>query len=442
MEIEKLKQKILDLAIRGKLVPQDPNDEPASVLIDRIRAEKEELIKQGKIKRSKEDSYIYKGSDNCYYEKVGDKTTCINDEIPFEIPNNWTWTRLRNILDVRDGTHDSPKYQSHGIPFVTSKNLKNGEIDFSTCKLITQEDADSFNTRSFVDDKDILFAMIGTIGNPTIVKKDREFAIKNVALFKNIDINCISEYWIKLLLEYMTPFMKKKTSSGLQPFVSLDFLRNYLVPIPPRQTQVSIIQTILKFETIVNFIIKSASELEHSIAQIKSKILDDIFGENSRYKSYYENSYLLGDILQYEQPAKYIVESTEYSDDYPTPVLTPGKTFILGYTNEKDGIYRVNNGSVIIFDDFTTASRIVDFDFKVKSSAMKILTVSDTKMFNIEYLYYLLQTIKVNNNTHKRYWISEFATKELHVHTIEQQKEIVNSIKSTFALLDKMSSSI
>ena len=146
--------------------------------------------------------------------------------------------------------------------------------------------------------------------------------------------------------------------------------------------------------------------------------------------------------MQYEQPAKYIVESTEYSDDYPTPVLTPGKTFILGYTNEKDGIYRVNNGSVIIFDDFSTASRIVDFDFKVKSSAMKILTVSDTKMFNIEYLYYLLQTIKVNNNTHKRYWISEFATKELHVHTIEQQKEIVNSIKSTFVLLDKMSSSI
>ena len=287
MEIEKLKQKILDLAIRGKLVPQDPNDEPAFVLIDRIRAEKEELIKQGKIKRSKEDSYIYKGSDNCYYEKVGDKTTCINDEIPFEIPNNWTWTRLRNILDVRDGTHDSPKYHSNGIPFVTSKNLKNGEIDFSTCKLITQEDADSFNARSFVDDKDILFAMIGTIGNPTIVKKDREFAIKNVALFKNIDINCISEYWVKLLLEYMTPFMKKKTSSGLQPFVSLDFLRNYLVPIPPRKTQVSIIQTMLKFETIVNSIIKSASELEHSITQIKSKILEEIFGENSRYKSYY-----------------------------------------------------------------------------------------------------------------------------------------------------------
>ena len=84
----------------------------------------------------------------------------------------------------------------------------------------------------------------------------------------------------------------------------------------------------------------------------------------------------------------------------------------------------------------------MDFDFKVKSSAMKILTVSDIKMFNIEYLYYLLQTIKVNNNTHKRYWISEFATKELFVHTIEQQKEIINSIKSTFALLDKMSSSI
>lgn len=102
--------------------------------------------------------------------------------------------------------------------------------------------------------------------------------------------------------------------------------------------------------------------------------------------------------MEYEQPAKYIVNSTDYSDDFATPVLTPGKTFILGYTDEKDGIYKVNGGKVIIFDDFTTASRLVDFDFKVKSSAMKILTVSNQELFDVEYMYLLLQTIQLPTN--------------------------------------------
>ena len=101
-DIDKTKAKILDLAIRGKLVPQDPNYEPASVLLERIRAEKEELIKQGKIKRNKKESVIFKGSDNSYYEKIGDTVTCIDDKIPFEIPESWCWTRLNHITINHD----------------------------------------------------------------------------------------------------------------------------------------------------------------------------------------------------------------------------------------------------------------------------------------------------------------------------------------------------
>ena len=101
-QIDNIKSKILDLAIRGKLVPQDPNDEPASVLIERIRAEKEELIKQGKIKRDKKESVIFKGDDNSYYEKIGDTVTCIDDKIPFEIPESWCWTRLNHITINHD----------------------------------------------------------------------------------------------------------------------------------------------------------------------------------------------------------------------------------------------------------------------------------------------------------------------------------------------------
>lgn len=136
------------------------------------------------------------------------------------------------------------------------------------------------------------------------------------------------------------------------------------------------------------------------------------------------------------------MENTDYDDSYSIPVLTPGKTFILGYTNEKEGIYNVNNSKVIIFDDFTTASRLIDFDFKVKSSAMKILSSTNKDLFNIDYMYFLMQTINVISDTHKRYWISEYMPIRLKIHTIEQQKKIVNKINQLFTILNSMSNSI
>lgn len=131
------------------------------------------------------------------------------------------------------------------------------------------------------------------------------------------------------------------------------------------------------------------------------------------------------------------MSSTNYNDTFETPVLTPGKTFVLGYTNEKNGIYHPRS-KVIIFDDFTTASRLVDFDFKVKSSAMKILHSIDDGAFNIEYLYYYLQTIKILNDTHKRFWISEYAPLCIKIHEITEQLEIVKYIKNTLKLIDSI----
>ena len=107
------KSKILDLAIRGQLVPQNPDDEPASVLLERIRTEKEELIKQGKIKRDKKESIIFKGEDNSYYEKVGHNIFCIDEEIPFEIPDTWEWMRLENCCQKEIRRGKSPKYAEY-----------------------------------------------------------------------------------------------------------------------------------------------------------------------------------------------------------------------------------------------------------------------------------------------------------------------------------------
>jgi len=189
---------------------------------------------------------------------------------------------------------------------------------------------------------------------------------------------------------------------------------------------------------IINQINKDQESIRNIADYTKHKLLDAYFGENSSYKSYYEKEYALGELLEYEQPGPYIVRSTEYNDLYKTPVLTPGKSFILGYTNENDGIYKVEGKKVIIFDDFTTASRIIDFDFKVKSSAMKILSNADDTKFDSEYLYYLLQTIHINNDTHKRYWISEYAPLKVKVHTLNEQLIIVKTIKSLYNILESI----
>ncbi len=146
------------------------------------------------------------------------------------------------------------------------------------------------------------------------------------------------------------------------------------------------------------------------------------------------SEYTLDELLSYEQPTPYIVKSTDYNDSYKIPVLTAGKTFILGYTNEKNGVY--DNLPVIIFDDFTTASRYVNFKFKVKSSAMKILT-PNTELVLPKYIYYLMQTIIIDNSTHKRYWIQQYSKIKVSIPPISEQERIVSRIEALFSELDK-----
>lgn len=143
--------------------------------------------------------------------------------------------------------------------------------------------------------------------------------------------------------------------------------------------------------------------------------------------------YELGNILIYEQPTKYIVKSENYDDSFPVPVLTPGQTFILGYTAETEGVYSAPL-PVIIFDDFTTATKLVNFPFKVKSSAMKILKPANENVF-LPYWYYFLSSLKVDNGLHKRYWISVFANKQVFCPTLLEQKRIAG-------ILDKVQSLI
>ncbi|MEG1835514.1 MAG: restriction endonuclease subunit S [Oscillospiraceae bacterium] len=141
----------------------------------------------------------------------------------------------------------------------------------------------------------------------------------------------------------------------------------------------------------------------------------------------------LGDILDYEQPTKYIVSNENYSKEYSIPVLTAGQTFVLGYTNEEENIYK--NLPVIIFDDFTTSMKLVDFPFKVKSSAMKILKPTDS--VDIKYIYSLMCKIKIDTQLHKRYWISQYSRIEVALPPLDEQKKIANKLDKITDIITK-----
>ena len=220
-----MQKSILQEAIQGKLVKQRKEEGTGEELFKEIQEEKQKLIAEGKLKKQKNLPEITEG------------------EIPFDIPETWKWVRLGDSLDVRDGTHDTPKYVLKGYPLVTSKNLKNGIIDFDNCKYISEIDHLKISERSKVNRNDILFAMIGSIGNPVLVSTDTEFSIKNMALFKNISsiIDMRYLYWFLFISQ---DTMKKQASGGVQSFVSLKFLRELLFPLPPLAEQKRIVEKI------------------------------------------------------------------------------------------------------------------------------------------------------------------------------------------------------
>ena len=229
------KSKILDLAIRGKLVPQDPNDEPASILLERIRAEKEELIKQGKIKRDKKESVIFKGDDNSYYEKIGNDITCIDDEIPFDIPDTWSWTRISTIADITMGS--SPKSQD-----ICNDNqyieFHQGKIYFSK-KTLIKSNQYTRKTTKLAPKQSVLLCVRAPVGELNIT--DRDICIgRGLASIKSLG-NINEEFIFYWLHPYKTYLINQSTGSTFSAIRS-DTVRNILIPLPPLMEQKEILK--------------------------------------------------------------------------------------------------------------------------------------------------------------------------------------------------------
>ena len=284
IDTAKLKEKILDLAIRGKLVPQDPNDEPASVLLEKIRAEKLQMVKEGKLKQKdiKDDTLIFVGEDNLHYEKFGDGSIkCIEEEIPFEIPKSWAWCRLRDIFNIGSSKRVlQSDWKKEGIPFYRAREIvKLSDFGFVNNDLFISESHYNELKANYGIPKlgDLMVTGVGTIGKVYIVKEDDKFYYKDASVlcFAN-DYHAINSDFAKILLE--SSFLQKQihgqTYGNTVDTITISTANNYLFLLPPLKEQNSIVEIIKEYTTYLKTVNKNKEDLLTSIDSLKSKILD------------------------------------------------------------------------------------------------------------------------------------------------------------------------
>ena len=275
MNGKQLKNSILQWAIQGKLVPQDPNDEPASVLLDKIRQEKERLIKEKKIKRDKNASIIYRGEDNSYYEKMlaTGEVKCIDEEVPFEIPQGWEWERIGNLFETTSGStplsRNPDYYQNGSINWVRTTDLNNGVL----CKTeiqITEKACSDYNL-TILPQNSVCIAMYGgagTIGKHSILQFDTTINQSVCAIKPNG--YCNMDY-LHIFIEYQRPYwMDFAAGSRKDPNINQLIIKHCLLPIPPQKEQTRIVEKL----SLLHPYITQYGECQIKLDYINKEILD------------------------------------------------------------------------------------------------------------------------------------------------------------------------
>ena len=239
MTAQQLKNSILLMAVQGKLVPQDPNDEPASVLLERIHAEKERLIKEKKIKREKNPSVIFKGADNTPYEKIGDEVRSLADEVPFDIPDSWEWVRVRNCTELFNGRAFKPSdWAVMGLPIVRIQNLNDEKAPFNYYDKSVEEDVHLYGG-------ELLFAWSGTPGTSFGVHIwTNQEAVLNQHIFKLLfdETALFKPYYMYALNQRVGSLIKADHGSAGLQHVTRGVFESTLIPLPPFAEQIRIVE--------------------------------------------------------------------------------------------------------------------------------------------------------------------------------------------------------
>ena len=303
------------------------------------------------------------------------------------------------------------------VLFITPTDIKD-EIKYQTQAQRTVHNS----VKNILPVGSILYTCIASIGKMCMTVKP---SITNQQINTIIPNSNFNGEFVYYSLQQKSDFIKSTQANTTLPIINKTEFSKFQIAHPRHLSEQ---QKIADFLSAVDEKITALTAQKTALTQYKQGMMQRIFSQTLRFKDDNGADYpeweemRLGDLLYYEQPTKYLVSSTDYQDDYPTPVLTAGKTFILGYTDEQDGIF--TNLPVIIFDDFTTANKFVNFPFKAKSSAMKMLK-NDPKKSDLRFIYETMQLLDfATGDEHKRYWISEYQEQFIFVPCLEEQTKI------------------
>ena len=246
---EALKRSILQWAVQGKLVPQDPSDEPAEALLERIREEKQRLIREGKIKKDKHESIIFR-RDNSHYEKVGLEETCIDNELPFDIPDTWSWVRFSDIAIFENGDRNNKypveaDYVSDGIPFFGAKDMGDKYMEFSTVRFITQEKFAQLGNGK-LQNGDLVCLLRGSVGKTRIFKESEKystgFICAQMMIIRCLDLNILDYLYALINSPYYCKAIESKITGTAVRQLPAREVANILIPLPPLNEQFRIIE--------------------------------------------------------------------------------------------------------------------------------------------------------------------------------------------------------
>lgn len=357
-----------------------------------------------------------------------------------DFEGEWDTLELNEIATrIGDGIHGTPNYDEEGgVYFVNGNNLSNGRIEITeSTKKVSGEERKKHDRD--ISDRTILMSINGTIGNLAYYRNEPVMLGKSAAYINVKPIYNLGFIYNYLSLRKIQAFFFSELTGSTIKNLSLKTIRETKVRIPTSQDEQDKIASFLSsIDERINLLEQKRDALE----RYKKGVMQKFFSQEIRFKDENGNDFpdweekRLEEILVYEQPTKYLVSSTEYKDAYETPVLTAGKTFLLGYTNESKGVFK-EKLPTIIFDDFTTAFQWVDFPFKAKSSAMKML-LPKTEDVHLRFVFEAMKTIKFPLAEHKRYWISEFQKEQIPYPSLKEQKMIVEFVSK----LDSKSSYI
>jgi len=365
------------------------------------------------------------------------------------IPVDWRISSINDLGTIIDGDRGSnypngDDFSEYGYClFLNAKNVTKNGFRFEDVQFIKKE-KDAVLSKGKLKRGDIVLTTRGTVGNIAFFDKDipyENIRINSGMVIIRIDeINGVTpDYYHKLTQSnLLTNQINRLVFGSAQPQLTVKSIATFQFPVPTQKNeQKSIAVTLSDADALIGKLEKLIEKKKN----IKKGAMQELLTGKRRLAGFSGKWEVkkLGELLDYEQPTKYLVKDTEYRDNFNTPVLTAGKTFVLGYTNEDTGIF--TDLPVIIFDDFTTATKFVDFPFKAKSSAMKMLKPRN-KDINLRFIFEKMQMIDFKLGDHKRYWISEYQNIEIDTPKPDEQKAISTVLSDMDTEIEKLESQL